>query len=131
MKFEKSCGAIVIKDNKVLIIKQKSGFYGFPKGHMENDETEDVTAIREVKEETNIEIEINKKIRYTISYPLGNNKIKKVVYFIGYPKNNEIKIQEKELISAEWVQIDEVEEILTFDNLKKLWRKAKQQIDKK
>ena len=28
---EKSCGTIIIDDDKVLIIKQKQGFYGFPK----------------------------------------------------------------------------------------------------
>lgn len=36
MKKEKSCGTIIIDSNKrVLLVKQRSGWVGFPKGHME------------------------------------------------------------------------------------------------
>ena len=41
---EKSCGAFVYtKDSGIIqhvIIRSKEGFYGFPKGHMEENETE-------------------------------------------------------------------------------------------
>ena len=50
---EKSFVCIITKDNKVLLIKQTKGHWGFPKGHVEKNETEIETAIREVKEETN------------------------------------------------------------------------------
>ena len=57
---EKSCGAIVYtKDNgsiQYVIIRSKEGFYGFPKGHMEENETEEETALREVAEETGLTI---------------------------------------------------------------------------
>ena len=53
---EKSCGCIIINKNKVLLIKQTKGHWGFPKGHVEKDETEIETAIREVKEETGLDI---------------------------------------------------------------------------
>ena len=43
---EKSCGCIITKDNKVLLIKQTKGHWGFPKGHVEKNETEIETAIR-------------------------------------------------------------------------------------
>ena len=43
---EKSCGAFVLNGKKVLIVQQKkSGNYGFPKGHVEPNETEEETAI--------------------------------------------------------------------------------------
>ena len=32
---EKSCGCIIINKNKVLLIKQTKGHWGFPKGHVE------------------------------------------------------------------------------------------------
>lgn len=131
MKKEKSCGAIIINENKILVVKQKSGFYGFPKGHIEKNETEKMTAIREVKEETNIDIEIDDNLRFSIFYLVNGNINKEVVYFVGYPKNTNIKIQEQELESAQWVDIEKVEEILTFDNLKELWRKVLKEISKK
>ena len=131
MKKEKSCGAIIINENKILVVKQKSGFYGFPKGHIEKNETEKITDIREVKEETNIDIEIDENLRFSIFYLVSGNINKEVVYFVGYPKNTNIKIQEQELESAQWIELDKVEEILTFDNLKELWRKVLKEISKK
>ena len=50
MKHEKSCGCIIIEDKKVLLIKQTNGIWGFPKGHVEKNETELQTAEREVKQ---------------------------------------------------------------------------------
>ena len=61
MKHEKSCGAVIIKNNKVLVLQQVAGHWGFPKGHVEKGETEVETAIREIKEETNLDVEINEK----------------------------------------------------------------------
>ena len=119
---EKSCGMIVINDGKVLIVKQNSGFYGFPKGHMEEGETEIETAIRETREETNIESYATSKKRYSISYPIKNGIPKEVVYFVGKtdgvinPKN-----QEAEVAEILFVDIDKVRDTLTFDNLKELW----------
>ena len=43
---EKSCGAIIFNEGKVLVVKQTSGFYGFPKGHVEIGETEKETAMK-------------------------------------------------------------------------------------
>ena len=39
-KKEKSCGCIIIENDKVLLIQQVKGHWGFPKGHMEKGETE-------------------------------------------------------------------------------------------
>ena len=57
MNYEICCGSVVFNDNKVLIIKHKYGHISFPKGHVEDNESEIDTAIREVKEETGIDIE--------------------------------------------------------------------------
>ena len=58
MKYEKSCGAVIFDGDKVLVIQQVKGHWGFPKGHVENGETEIETALREIKEETNLDVEI-------------------------------------------------------------------------
>lgn len=125
MKEIKSCGCIVIHKGKVLIIKQHQGFYGFPKGHMEKNETEIETAKRETKEETGIDVIIDLEKRFEVSYFTRKNNLKKVIYFLAYPKHNiDIQIQEKEILEAKWVPITEVENILTYDNVKELWKKV-------
>lgn len=126
MKKEKSCGAIIIKDGKILIVKQKSGHYGFPKGHVEDKETEIQTAIREVKEETGIDIEIISDKSYSEEYNPKPDVIKKVVYFIGKPLTTKEKPQEGEIEKILWVPIENVEQILTHKEIKKLWKKAKE-----
>ena len=58
MKKEKSCGAIVYREKdgvEILLIKHKNGgHWAFPKGHVENKETEEETALREIREETGL-----------------------------------------------------------------------------
>lgn len=119
---EKSCGTIIFNDNKVLVIKQLSGFWGFPKGHVDFNETEVETAIRETKEEVGLDVLVDTNLRFSISYFVCDNCLKEVVYFISYLNGNDlISIQEDEVEEAIWVDIDRVYDILTFDNLKTMW----------
>ncbi len=123
MKKEKSCGTIIIDSNKrVLLVKQKLGWVGFPKGHMEQGETEMETARRETKEETNLDVIVDEKKRYTISYITSTQIDKEVVYFRAKPISSSLLPQEAEIAEIMWVDIDEVKPYLSFDNLKQLWQ---------
>ena len=127
MKHEKSCGAIIIEDNKVLIVKQNIGFYGFPKGHVEDGETEEETAIREVKEEINLDITIDSRYRYEIEYMVSEDTSKTVVFFVAYPKNNNIKCDNDEIAEATWLAIDDAINKLSYDDLKDILKKVKKE----
>lgn len=63
MKNIQVAGAIIKKDDLILIAQRKSGeFQGlweFPGGKLENNETSEEALIREIKEELEIDIEIN------------------------------------------------------------------------
>ena len=125
MKKEKSCGTIIIDSNKrVLLVKQKLGWVGFPKGHMEQGETEIETARRETKEETNLDVIVDEKKRYTISYITSTQIDKEVVYFRAKPISYSLLPQEAEIAEIMWVDIDEAKQYLSFDNLKELWQNA-------
>lgn len=125
MKKEKSCGTIIIDSNKrVLLVKQKLGWVGFPKGHMEQGETEIETARRETKEETNLDVIVDEKKRYTISYITSTQIDKEVVYFRAKPISYSLLPQEAEIAEIMWVDIDEAKQYLSFDNLKQLWQNA-------
>ena len=123
---EKSCGAIVELDGKVLLVRQKkSGNIGFPKGHILPDESELETSIRETKEETNIDIEICNRRRYSLSYIQNNNINKEVVYFLAKPKGDfKISKQGSEIQDVFWVDREKVRETLTYENLRQLWDKV-------
>lgn len=125
MKKEKSCGTIIIDSNKrVLLVKQRLGWVGFPKGHMEQGETEIETARRETKEETNLDVVVDEKKRYTISYITSTQIDKEVVYFRAKPISDSLLPQETEIAEIMWVDIDEAKQYLSFDNLKQLWQTA-------
>ena len=90
MKHEKSCGCIVMNDkNEVLLVLHNAGHWDLPKGHVELGETEVQTAKREVKEETNIDIEIDERFRYTTEYSPKEDVMKEVVYFLAKSVTND------------------------------------------
>lgn len=122
---EKSCGCIVFNNNRVLIVRQVSGVYGFPKGHIENGETEEQCAIRETLEETGVSVNVLSQYRFCISYFVHENIPKDVIYFISFLNgSDDITIQTDELSDAFWIDVSSVRDYLTFDNLKDLWDKV-------
>ncbi len=118
MKYEKSCGAIVIEDGKVLLVKHNAGHWDFPKGHVEEGETEFETAIREVKEETNIDIKIEKENRYISEYSPKEDVMKTVIYFLGEKIGGEDKPQIEEVSDVEWVDVNKAVERITHQRSK-------------
>lgn len=124
MKYEKSCGGVVISrekgDVRYLIIESREGIFGFPKGHAEGNETEMETAIREIFEETGLKPDFIEGFRAEQEYPLPRKKgvIKKVVYFLAEYENQEIIPQEKELKSARLLKYDDAINLLQFQNAK-------------
>ena len=125
MKKEKSCGCIIIENNKVLLIQQLQGHWGFPKGHVEEGETEKQTAIREVKEETNLDVEIVGENRYSESYVIGKTIKKEVVYFVAKKIGSEIKPQEEEINEIKWATYEEALDQITYDNSRNILKQAK------
>ena len=125
LKKEKSCGCIIIKDNKVLLVYEKNrNFWGFPKGHMEGNENEIQTALREVKEEVGLDVEIDETKRYTLNYIIDNKIDKTTVLFLAKPISDNVIKQESEIEDAKWCNFNEAIEKITFDNLKKMFKKA-------
>ena len=125
LKKEKSCGCIILKNKKVLLVYEKNrNFWGFPKGHMENGETEVETALREVKEEVGLDVEIYKERRYTLNYIIRDEIDKTTVLYIAKAKNDEIIMQENEIENIRWCSFEEALNILTFDNWKEMFKKV-------
>ena len=123
MMFEKSCGCIIINDNKVLLINDTNGNWGFPKGHVEENETDIETAIRETKEEVNLDVEVDENRKYTIKYKTDRDTLKTVVYFVAKIKGGEIKPQIGEVNEIKWLDFNEAMQKITYENVKEVFRK--------
>ena len=81
------------------------------------------TAIREVKEETNLDVEIDNNKRYTMEYVTDKGKQKQVVLFIAKCISGEIKAQESDVNDIKWVDFDEAIKTITYDNTRELFKK--------
>jgi len=133
---EKSCGAIVYRENnnelEFLLVYQNNGHYSFPKGHVEKNETEVETALREIKEETNLDVEIDINFRYVISYIVeSKNVMKDAVYFVATPTSFDLKNQEGEIDECVWNNYEKTMELLEFDNIKEVFENAYEYIKNK
>ena len=135
MIFEKSCGALVVRREEekyyILMIRHKAGGNrSFPKGHMEQGETEYVTALREVMEETSSRIAIVSDFRATVNYRPSPGVMKEVVYFLAFTTDPKIKAREGEIAEVEWIPLDEAESCLAHENDKTVFRAAMERMQR-
>lgn len=126
---EKSCGAVVFYNGKsntrILLVKNNNGrYWSFPKGHIEIGETEQETAVREIKEETSLDVEIKDGFREVSDYcPFG--KIRKhVVFFLAQAFTDNVKIQEEEIAEYVWVDLQQARKLCSYDNDLRIINKA-------
>ena len=124
---EISCGAVLyIKRDalKYLVILDRNGNYGFPKGHMEKGETEKETALREIKEEAGVEVTLVEGFRHTVSYLIREGTVRKSVHcFLGTFKGEPF-INDGEAREIRLLEYEEALELLSFDATKELLKEA-------
>ena len=137
MTIEKSCGAVVYKKEngalQYLIIESKEGIFGFPKGHMEGNETEKETAVREIWEETGLTVEITENFRAEDSYLIlknGEQRLKQVVYFLAEYENQTSVAQEAEVNAIHLMDYETALGVFQFESAKRILREAHQYMSK-
>ena len=134
-KREKSCGAVIyqLNNNHILYLVEKmvGGHYALCKGHVEGSENETETALREIKEETNLDVIIDTSFRETTKYSPYPGCMKEVVYFIAKLKGGQLKVQLSEVTSAMWMPFEEAYEKLTYVSDKNILDKAHKYLIKK
>ena len=130
MRYEKSCGAVVYRKTnsktEYLLVRSlgDEGFWGFPKGHMEEGETEEETCIREVLEETGINIDLKPGFKHTLNYMPAENVNKDLILFLGNAREQKVVIQKEELSDYRWCSFEDGLELITFDDNKQILKKA-------
>jgi 8-oxo-dGTP pyrophosphatase MutT (NUDIX family) len=132
MKVETSAGGIVFKKEKnktFVLVTQHSGHHGwvFPKGLIDEGEDKTKTALREVKEEGGVEAKIIQELpAVEYFYKFENQTIKKkVTYFLMEYISGNIEDHDWEMEDAQWLEVDQVEERLTYKTDKQVFQKAK------
>ncbi len=124
---EESFGVVVFQkgtDNKnVLLVK--TDHWGFPKGHADAGEDGITAAIREVKEETGVDIELDdSEKRHVEEYEIRRERFttkKTVTYFVGSGDGVPVA-REGEISEARWMSVGEAQELLTFESSRNILR---------
>ena len=126
---EKSCGAVVFTFHNeypmVLVEYMKKGHVSLPKGHVEEGETEEETAAREIKEETNLIAYIDNVFRHEVTYSPKPGVQKTVVFFAAtVDRVGDAKPQPEEVKELKWLGIDYAIKEMTYDTDKEVLHHA-------
>ncbi len=121
MKLEKSCGAVIARDTpngkEILLIRHENGgHWAFPKGHVEGEETETETALREIREETGLAVALDTGFRHTVTYSPKPGVMKDVIYFAAQYTGGEAHRQEAEVTEMRWALAEEARSTVTYEN---------------
>lgn len=125
--FEFSAGGVVFRDERrtmndepLWLICKHSGYHKWvlPKGIVEEGESPEDTAIREVLEETGIKARIIKKIIPDVRYVYTKNGIlvrKRVTFYLMKYESGDIADRNWEMEDAKWCSFEEALSLLAFD----------------
>ena len=132
MPTEYCSGAVVFtRENggiQYLIIRSLKGIYCFPKGHMEPGETEEETALREIREEVNLHVRLLDGFRMETAYPLVlENKphvTKYITFFLAEYEGQTPHALEGEVMSQQLMTYEEAMASFQMENHKQVLREA-------
>ena len=133
LKREKSCGGIIFnKDNsgefRYLLVRHKKSknSWGFPKGHVENDEVEEETALREIHEEVGLDVTLFAGFEERVTFKPRRDILKTVVYFACESKSTDVKYIFDEIAEHKWLLFPDALKQLRHKNNKQILTRADQ-----
>ena len=128
-----SAGGVVFRgedQNREVLLCGRSGdgLWCLPKGTPERGESMEQTALREVREETGVEVEpqgIVGDIRYWFSRPQeGVRYYKTVRHYLFRPIGGDISLHDHEFDDVRWFPVEEALGMLTYRNEGRILRQA-------
>ena len=129
---ERSCGAVVWRmrggRRHYIIIQNRSGHNGFPKGHMEYGETEPETALREILEETSLKVTLDTSFRAEYRYLVDGYIHKSTLYFLASYSDGTFRPQKGEVYGIWLLPFEEALEQLDYEQDRRVLRLAEKRL---
>lgn len=120
--------ALVEKDNKFLLVKEilESGqpYWIIPGGKVEFGENLVDAVKREIKEETNLDVEIKKFIDFQEAIHPKYNYHTIIFFYHAVPQNEDI-VLDKDIIEAKFFSKEEIRDLNLVDSAKKFLERIK------
>jgi 8-oxo-dGTP pyrophosphatase MutT (NUDIX family) len=131
IEHHRSAGGLIVHESRILLISVLEGRrWQLPKGHIEEGETPEEAAVREVKEETGVSGRIRAPLPGVEYWFVDRRKRrihKTVDYFVlDYLDGDPANFDPEEVSGAEWMTWEEGLAKLTFDNERKAVQVARE-----
>lgn len=118
---EFSAGGVILKDGRLLLIKMRDllgeEVWTFPKGHLEGEETPELAALREVKEEAGLDCRILRHLhvaRYSF-FRRGVPVDKRVDWFLMEETGGDGRpLTPDEVLDKKWASLEEAAALLKY-----------------
>jgi 8-oxo-dGTP pyrophosphatase MutT (NUDIX family) len=109
-----------------LIGRMNDGSWVFPKGTPTEGESLEATAVREVREETGLDVRIVRPLgEMTYTFVAGGERIHKVVhFFLMEAIGGDPSLHDAEYDEVRWVAIVDARRMLTFDTYRDVLDRA-------
>lgn len=121
-KIDQAGGIVINKSGQILMVNALTGAWTFPKGKVEHDEKFEDAAVREIAEETGVtSLDLIKKLGsyerpgYTRENLKTPSVIKKITFYLFFADKQQIIVTDPGTLAAEWVDLNEVTNRLTYD----------------
>lgn len=130
-QYIRAAGGIVHNSEGQILMIFRRGFWDFPKGKVEKDETTEGAAMREVLEETGIKARITNTKPFSVFHTYntyGPKMLKETVWYEMEAETEQAVPQTEEQISeAVWVEPEQVGKNLenSYASLKEVWEVEK------
>lgn len=103
-------GGIIEKDGKYLLVQEAKehcyGKWNFPAGHLDCNESLVQGAIREIKEETGCDVELNGVLN--ISNRILEDDLFVMIVFNAKLINENIEYDKDEILDVKWIDYDDI-----------------------
>lgn len=126
---EISAGGVVVHKGKVAVLRKFRGEWVLPKGRIEEGESREKAALREVREESGLRAEIVRYIGYVKYWyqHIEGDKVQKTVhyYYMESKDTNLIPQKEEGFTEAVYMPFDKAIHYIKHDAEKNMIRKTK------
>ena len=134
-----SAGGVVYRRSErgieiVLCGRRDEGLWALPKGSPHADESLERTALREVEEETGLQVAIEKSVgsvRYHFLGPDGTYYDKRVEHHLMVPTGGSLSDHDGEFDEVRWFPVEEALRLLSYPNEREIVRRAMRLIEER
>ena len=128
-----SAGAVLYTvmdgERRYVLVREKNGSYGLPKGHVEPGESLDQTALREIREETGVTAILHGCEPVMVDeYPIAGGDVKRVSWFIARYADQTPIADRTQVLGVLVLPIDAALKTLTYGSTREILRKVELQL---